>query len=164
MGDVRVATYNVLSSHLSEASHFVKCAADDLEPATRLARVKGQLEREIARGAVICLQEVSQPWSGELQVYFAERGYQMVCGCYGSKFNGYMGTAVAWPTADFELRKLESFRVADARTRRPVGNRTRSLDSRVFRFWWLCVSRSLSLSLSLSLVSVGPDVWREREK
>lgn len=36
---VQVVSYNVLSSHLSEASHFVHCRPEDCEPATRYAAV-----------------------------------------------------------------------------------------------------------------------------
>jgi hypothetical protein len=72
--DARVVTYNVLSSSLCEASYFTHCAPEDLDPPTRLARVLAKLEPEVAAGAVIALQEVSQKWAGDLHVFFAQRG------------------------------------------------------------------------------------------
>ena len=72
----RIASYNVLSSHLCEPGYFVKCAPENLAPATRLARVRKALEEETAKGAVICLQEVARDWSGDLHAFFAARGYQ----------------------------------------------------------------------------------------
>ena len=53
---VRVASYNVLSDSLCRASHYSKGQPDDLDNDKRLARVKAQLQAEIDKGAVICLQ------------------------------------------------------------------------------------------------------------
>jgi mRNA deadenylase 3'-5' endonuclease subunit Ccr4 len=61
---VRVVTYNVLSSHLGGPDWFTSCAREDLVPSTRLARVLDKLEVEMAKDAVICLQEVSMSWTG----------------------------------------------------------------------------------------------------
>jgi hypothetical protein len=46
---VRVVTYNVLSSHLCEPNYYVKCDPADLDPPTRLDRVKRQLEPHVSR-------------------------------------------------------------------------------------------------------------------
>ena len=110
---VRVASYNVLSSSLCEPGYFVKCAREDLHPPTRLKRVQASLQKEIDAGAVICLQEVSQRWSGELHAFFAANGYQFSTGLYGNKFNGYMGVAVAWPSKTYDLVGVDTCRVAD---------------------------------------------------
>jgi mRNA deadenylase 3'-5' endonuclease subunit Ccr4 len=64
----RVATYNVLSSHLASPEHFRRCKPEDLAAAARLPRVLAKLEEEVARDAVICLQEVSMTWAGALPV------------------------------------------------------------------------------------------------
>ncbi|CAN0471517.1 unnamed protein product, partial [Hapterophycus canaliculatus] len=45
--DFRVATYNVLCSHLAEPSHFPQCSPKHLDAATRLRRVKHKLEPEV---------------------------------------------------------------------------------------------------------------------
>ena len=110
---VRVVTYNVLSSHLCEPTHYTACAPEDLDPPTRLRRVQEQLRPHIDAGAVLCLQELSDVWVGALVPYFEERGYTLVSGRYGRKFNGYMGVALAWPTARFESEAVDISRAAD---------------------------------------------------
>ena len=93
---VRVVTYNVLSSHLCEPTHYTACAPEDLDPPTRLRRVQEQLRPHIDAGAVLCLQELSDVWVGALVPYFEERGYTLVSGRYGRKFNGYMGVCLLY--------------------------------------------------------------------
>ena len=39
----------------------------------------------------------------------------MVTGLYGKKFNGYMGVALAWPTASFETLHVDISRLSDTR-------------------------------------------------
>lgn len=45
--NVRIVTYNVLSSHLAEPSYFRECKVEDLDASTRLRRVKAKLETEV---------------------------------------------------------------------------------------------------------------------
>ena len=111
--DARVVTYNVLSSSLCEATYFTHCAPEDLDPPARLAKLKAKLEPEIAKGAVIGLQEVSQKWAGDLHVFFARRGYHVVCSLYGKPFNGYMGIALAVPLDKYEVTKVDISRCSD---------------------------------------------------
>jgi len=111
----RVVSYNVLSSHLCEPDYYVHCKAEDLDPATRLARVKAALTPHMDKEAVICLQEVSVQWAGELTPFFESRGYTFVTGNYGQPFNGYMGVSLAWPRARFESEAVDIQRVADVK-------------------------------------------------
>lgn len=37
-------------------------------------------QREVERNGIICLQEVSRLWAGQLHVYFSQRGYHFVTG------------------------------------------------------------------------------------
>ena len=55
----RVVTYNLLSPDLGEPARFPRNAAADLDPPTRLARIRARLSEHMAAGAVLCLQEVS---------------------------------------------------------------------------------------------------------
>ena len=89
MSSVRVATYNVLSSHLGGADYFTSCKPEHLDAGARLETLKKKLDVEIASKAIICLQEISTPWACLLHVYFVSKGYHMVTGLYGNKFNGY---------------------------------------------------------------------------
>ena len=86
--NLRVASYNVLSSKLCEPGYFIKCAKENLDPPTRLKRVQALLEQETKKNAVVCLQEVSREWSGDLHAFFARQGYQFTTGLYGNPFNG----------------------------------------------------------------------------
>lgn len=112
---VRVVSYNVLSSHLCEPDHFVACKPENLDPPVRLERIKAMLQDQCNREAVICLQEVSTQWVGELTPFFESNGYTFVSGNYGSPFNGYMGVSLAWPKSRFEAEACDISRCADTR-------------------------------------------------
>jgi len=112
---VRIVSYNVLSSHLCEPDHFVACKPEDLDPPVRLERIKAALQDQCEREAVICLQEVSTQWVGELTPFFEKNGYTFVSGNYGSPFNGYMGVSLAWPKSRFEAEACDITRCADTR-------------------------------------------------
>ena len=77
--------------------------------------VMSWVDKEISDGAIISLQEVSHQWAGVLHAYFAARGYYMVTGLYGNKFNGYMGVAVAVPTAKYDILDVDITRIADTK-------------------------------------------------
>lgn len=112
---VRVATYNVLSQTLCRPNHFTACAPEALDPEARLERVKEKLEAEVAQGSVLCLQEVSMSWAGELHTFFDKRGYRFVETLYSGPFSDYMGVGLAVPRARFELEEVRIKRVADVK-------------------------------------------------
>lgn len=111
----RIVSYNVLSSHLCEPDHFLKCEPADLDPSTRRQRVEELLRPHLEADAVICLQEMSVQWVGELTPYFERAGYTFVSGNYGNTFNGYMGCSLAWPTRRFEAEAVDIQRAADVK-------------------------------------------------
>lgn len=112
---LRLVTYNVLSSHLCGADHYIKCKPEDLDPPTRRKRVEAILSAQMDKEAVICLQEVSVQWVGDLTPFFEQKGYTFVTGNYGNPFNGYMGVALAWPTSRFSCEEMAITRVADTK-------------------------------------------------
>ena len=67
-GDVRVVSYNLLSSGLCEPSHFVHCDPADLHPPTRLARVLKKLKPECDACAVLCLRAGATPQPGPTKI------------------------------------------------------------------------------------------------
>lgn len=101
-----VVTYNILSSELSPPHVYAHSDASDLDPETRIARVETKLLPLLQAGAIVCLQEVSHAFRSELTVFFARHGYHSAFRNYGGSFNGFMGVAIAWPTA-LELTGLE---------------------------------------------------------
>jgi|TARA_B100000524_G_scaffold208196_1_gene108892 hypothetical protein len=124
---VRISSYNVLSSSLCGADHFTACAPEDLKPDTRLGRVCSTLEDQMAHGAVICLQEVSSKWAGDLTPFFEANGYTLVTSLYGNRFNGYMGVALAWPREFYQSEAVDISRVADTRAWPPLRVEARPL-------------------------------------
>mmetsp|Transcript_8636 Transcript_8636/g.20795 ORF Transcript_8636/g.20795 Transcript_8636/m.20795 type:complete len:400 (+) Transcript_8636:81-1280(+) len=112
---VRVATYNVLSSHLCDATHFTRCAPEHLDPAARLPRVLAQLKVEMEQQSVIALQEISMDWTGQMHAFFAAEGYHFVTALYGRNFNGYMGVGLAWPTKEYEVIDTSIKRISETR-------------------------------------------------
>ncbi|CAN0502854.1 unnamed protein product, partial [Ectocarpus sp. 8 AP-2014] len=113
--DFRVATYNILCSHLAEPTRFPQCSPRNLDAPTRLKRVKHKLDAEISKGSVICLQEVGIQWAGDLHVYFMARGYAFVTAHYGKHFNNYMGVALAWPLDKYECLTVDTTRLSETR-------------------------------------------------
>lgn len=45
--DFRVATYNILCSHLAEPTRFPQCSKKNLDPPTRLRRIMHKLGNEV---------------------------------------------------------------------------------------------------------------------
>lgn len=112
---VKITTYNVLSSHLAGANHFTHCIPEYLDAKYRLDKLKTKLEKEIEDQAVVCLQEISQNWAANLHTFFAHRGYHLITGLYGRKFNGYMGVAIAVPLAKYDIDSVDITRIADTK-------------------------------------------------
>lgn len=112
---VRVASYNVLSSHLADPRDFPTLNPDHLSSANRFPVVLQKLQEEVDQNSIICLQEVSYDWAGSLFTYFANRGYHLVTGLYGKKHHGYMGVALAWPINQWRVIDVDISRLTDKR-------------------------------------------------
>ncbi len=123
--DVKITSYNVLSSFLSAANYFKNCKPEFLEPNYRLNELFKKLDIETDQDAVICLQEISTPWAGKLHSYFSEKGYYLVTGLYGNKWNGYMGVGIAIPSEKYEIEEVNITRISDTkkmpRKEKPTG-------------------------------------------
>ena len=114
---VRVVSYNVLSSHLAAPDYFTACQPSHLDPTNRLPKVLSKLENEIQGNTktIFCLQEVSHDWAGKFHTFFANRGYHVISGLYGKKFNGYMGIILAYSTDAYETMDVDISRLSDKR-------------------------------------------------
>ncbi len=111
----RLITYNILSSHLSEPDHFKSCDPQNLKPELRLKKLIKKLTFEIEKKAIICLQEVSTLWAGELHRFFAENNYYFVTALYGKQKNGYMGVGLAWARDHYSVLDVKIERLSDSR-------------------------------------------------
>jgi mRNA deadenylase 3'-5' endonuclease subunit Ccr4 len=144
---VRVVTYNVLSSHLADPWHFSTLNPHHLAAENRLPMVLEKLDEEIQRSSLICLQEVSHDWAGSLHAHFANRGYHLVTGLYGKRFNGYMGVAIAWPTALMKCIDVDISRLSDKRE----GGWPKAPEASI----WLRVSNKVSSIVRPTLEKIG---------
>jgi 2',5'-phosphodiesterase len=114
---LRVVSYNLLSSHLATTTQYPTLNPEHLDAKNRLPLVLNKLEKEIQsnQNVILCLQEVSYDWAGSLHTFLANRGYHLVTGSYGKKFNGYMGVCLAWPQDSFVVEDVDISRIADKR-------------------------------------------------
>ena len=110
-----VVSYNVLSSSLADRDRFTHCDPVDLVAATRLVRVRQKLQEHVDASSVICLQELSREWCGDLHSFFQQQGYSLVSSMYGGSFTGYMGVGIAFPNAKWCLRDCDISRVSDTK-------------------------------------------------
>eukprot|EP00959_Pyramimonas_sp_CCMP1952_P240352 5022894-Pyramimonas_sp.AAC.2 len=77
MPEVRVATYNILSSKLARSEQFPSCAPEDLRANVRYKRILPKLEAEMAQGSILCLQEVTSSLSQPCLSVFSSHALQI---------------------------------------------------------------------------------------
>lgn len=149
---VKVVTYNLLSSSLSAASYFYKCKPEFCDPNNRMETILGKLDAEIGDGAIICLQEVSHKFAGELHTYFSQNDYYFMTASHGNKFNGYMGQGLAVPLAKFDIEEVDTTKIAD--TKRTPRKKPISAAQSVYNYMMKIVEFFLRLVKA----------WEEKEK
>ena len=111
----RIVTYNLLSSRLARPDYFTSCQPRDLKSKVRLPKILDALTGEVARGSILCLQEVSTSWAGELHSFFAAHDYHLITALYAGRKSGYMGVATAIPRARYSLETVRIERLSDGR-------------------------------------------------
>ena len=113
---VNIITYNLLSSNLSDPSFIIGSSPDNCNPENRLSKIFDIFDEFILNEntPIICLQELSQEWTGHFHVFFSERGYYLITSLYGNKFNGYMGVGIAFPLIKYKLLDCEIRRIGDS--------------------------------------------------
>lgn len=102
--DITVFHYNVLANPLRTKYMFphVPCITNDQANEA----LKAILSIQCNRGAIICLQEITQTMRCMLHVWFEERSYRVVATNTGNSYNGYMGTLIAYPE-HMQLKTLQ---------------------------------------------------------
>jgi len=116
MKQISVVTYNLLSKPLCTAESFAEpdYSPTDLSYENRYGKMWVHFDRQMAKHAVICLQEVDTETSCRLQVDFKKRNYDFYYHPYGTPFNGFMGVAIAVPTS-FNVKSVDRFRLVDGK-------------------------------------------------
>lgn len=109
---VKIVTYNVLSSSLSEKDWFINNDVQHLDPKTRFAHTLRKLE-SIRDEPIICLQEVSKEWADLYAKHFKSKKYSFIHVQYGHEFNGYMGTAIAFPNSKYQMKQKHFIKIGD---------------------------------------------------
>lgn len=98
----RFITYNLLSSDLSQPKTFPAADPRYLDPTFRFEsiclRFKHILGGDAEDPTIFGLQEVALKWVGPLRAFFSTYDYSLIHTCYGNRFDGYMGVAIAWPS------------------------------------------------------------------
>ncbi len=118
---LRVITFNVLAPELASAKAFPNSTKEQLDPQNRLTLLKGMLELWIGGASydgrvvrnrwedmkpIICLQELTLEWVGELSLWLMKRNYNLFATNYGNVHCGYMGVGIAVPRS-IELLKVQ---------------------------------------------------------
>lgn len=160
MKNVRVTSYNILSSHLSAADYFSTLNPQWLNPVYRLKKIKEKIDIDVNENAIICLQEVSTLWAGSFHQYFSSRGYYFTTGLYGNKFNGYMGVGIAVPLSQYEINDIDITRISD--TKRFPRKSELSFINKIINLW---IKDPIKKILKmLNLWNESPDPWMLADK
>lgn len=103
---VKIITYNILCSKLSDNKVFPEATSEQLDPEKRLIKIKAFFNEWISDKAIICLQELGRLWYCDLLKFFLEQDYILVYTGYGTNFNDYMGVAIAHPK-EMKINKID---------------------------------------------------------
>ena len=74
-----------------------------MDPRTRFVHTIRKLN-SIRDEPIICLQEVSKEWADLYAKHFESKKYSFIHVQYGHEFNGYMGTAIAFPNSKYQMK------------------------------------------------------------
>lgn len=110
---IHVAQYNLLSDKLCSPEFFCYSPADACDNTKRLCKVKEKLEEQMAKKAILCLEEVSRDWGAELVTFFEKHDYAYAAALTGDSYTGYMGQCLAWPRSEYATEAVGTTRVAD---------------------------------------------------
>ena len=105
----------IYSPIFCEWRYYTSCRPEWLDAGYRFQKLKEKLDMHTSSLSVICLQELSLEWTGELHPYFAEKNYYLITTQYGKKFNGYMGVGIAIPLDKYILQDVDITKISDTK-------------------------------------------------
>lgn len=111
---MKIFNYNVLSDKLCDNNFYIGYDKEVLDTGVRLNKLKELLTSKIDEQYIICLQEVSLSWRGQLEVFFSEAiiPYRTFSISQGHEGNGYMGIFIAIPYI-YGIKKVDYIPIRD---------------------------------------------------
>ena len=64
-----VTTYNLLAPDIGTPEEHSHCDPANLDPTTRIKRIKQKLHLQVEKESIICLQEIPKVWADELEIF-----------------------------------------------------------------------------------------------
>lgn len=96
---VRIHTWNLLSTELARPEYHSFCKEEDLKTSNRWLLIQRTLESEMRCNTILCLQEVNVEWETLLVPFLNRHGYAH----YSKTFGGTsLGVMIAWPRHVFQ--------------------------------------------------------------
>lgn len=95
---VRVFSWNLLSTRLASPWYHVHCKPEHLDTQTRQSKVELVLLEEMSQHSIICLQELSEEWLSFLIPKFNDHNYVFI---YDSQ---WLGVGIAFPRSEYTLQ------------------------------------------------------------
>lgn len=116
--DVRVISYNVLSSALGIEKSYPLYDPEHISPPNRLRLVIAEIRSCLLLGSlgpktIVCLQEVSGEWAPALVQELARHGFSAYVTHYDWAHSSNMGVLIAWNPAVFCATKLIKKQIAN---------------------------------------------------
>ena len=110
---IKVITYNLLSAKLCNESNFLNYEnSEDLDATTRKTRTITLLENFMKFSnnpqPIICLQEISSDWKGELELLFMKHNYSFFNISYG-----ILGVGIAVPNESIIITNVEYIHIGE---------------------------------------------------
>lgn len=97
MDDLRIITYNLLSSEYSTSKSFPKTYHGYLNSDNRYIKIVSKLQKYFSDNTIFCLQELSLEWYEKLSLFLKKNNYDIYYINYGSESSGFMGVGIAIP-------------------------------------------------------------------
>ena len=95
--NIKVISYNILSPFLCNDAEFIAYNHSHIDRNLRKQTLFNLLKGWIKDLPIICLQEISFNWKGEIEAFFYKNDYKIFIMNYGHKGNGFFGIGIAVP-------------------------------------------------------------------
>jgi mRNA deadenylase 3'-5' endonuclease subunit Ccr4 len=131
---IKIVSYNVLSSELSDPTYYTRTNKIHLNQSNRFKKLITKIKVWCENETIICFQEISRTWLDKLDIFFRKNtSYHLVSSSYGWIKNGYMGCLIAFPKKyNYLSRKV--YRLSDS-IQTPNENKKRKSICNIFNYF-----------------------------